>query len=43
MWVAGMINQFSHAKTFELIIDVVLIVAVMLATVILTKVRPAND
>ena len=43
MWVAGIINQFSHAKTFELIIDVVIIVAVMLAAVILTKIRPAND
>ena len=43
MWVIGIINLFSTAKQFEIIIDVVIIVAVLGVGFILTKINPAND
>ncbi len=43
MWIVGIINLFSSAKTFELIVDLVIIVGVMVFAVILTKIKPANE
>lgn len=43
IWIVGIINLFSTAKTFELIVDVVIIISVMVLAFILTKVKPANE
>ena len=43
MWVIGIIQLFSHAKTFEIIIDLVIIIAVMVSAFVLTKIKPANE
>ena len=42
MWAIGIIKLFSTAKTFEIIIDVVIIVAVLVFSFILTKIKPAG-
>ena len=43
MWVIGIIQLFSTAKQFELIIDVIIIVLVMVFALVLTKIKPANE
>ena len=43
MWVIGIINMFSHAKTFEIIVDLIIIIAVMAAGIFLTRIRPADE
>ena len=44
MWAIGIVQLFSTAKQFEIMIDVIIIVAVMVAAVVLTKIKPrAND
>ncbi|WP_458453166.1 sodium-dependent transporter [Methanobrevibacter sp.] len=43
MWVIGIIQLFSTAKQFEIIIDVIIIVAVLVMALVLTKIKPAND
>ena len=43
MWVIGIVQLFSHAKTFEIMIDLVIIVAVIVFALVLTKIKPAND
>lgn len=43
MWVIGIVKLFATAKTFEIIIDLVIIVSVMAAAFVLTKVKPAGD
>lgn len=43
MWVIGIIQLFSHAKTFEIIIDLIIIIAVMVSAFVLTKIKPANE
>ena len=42
MWAIGIVKLFSTAKTFEIIIDVVIIVAVLVFSFILTKIKPAG-
>jgi NSS family neurotransmitter:Na+ symporter len=42
MWAIGIVKLFSTAKTFEIIIDVVIIVAVLVFAFILTKIKPAG-
>ena len=43
MWVVGIVQLFSTAKQFEIMIDLIIIVAVFVVSVVLTKVKPAND
>lgn len=43
MWVIGIIQLFSTAKHFEIMVDLVIIVGVMVFAVILTKIKPAGD
>ena len=43
MWVIGIVELFATAKTFEIIIDLIIIISVMVAAFVLTKVKPAGD
>ena len=43
MWVIGIVQLFSTAKHFEIMVDLVIIVGVMAFAVILTKIKPAGD
>ena len=43
MWVIGIIQLFSTAKHFEIMVDLAIIIGVMVFAVILTKVKPAGD
>ena len=43
MWAIGIIQLFSSAKTFEIIVDLIIIAAVMVSAVVLTKIYPAGD
>ena len=43
MWAAGIIQLFSTAKPFEIIVDVVIIAGVMVFAAILNRVKPANE
>ena len=43
MWAVGIIQLFSTAKQFEIIIDLIIIAAVMVSAVVLTKIKPANE
>ena len=43
MWAIGIVQLFSTAKQFEIIIDLVIIVAVLVFAFILTRIKPAND
>ena len=43
MWVIGIVKLFATATTFEIIIDLIIIISVMVAAFVLTKVKPAGD
>ncbi|WP_298499551.1 sodium-dependent transporter [uncultured Methanobrevibacter sp.] len=43
MWAIGIIQLFSTAKTFEIMVDVIIIVAVFVFAVVLTKFKPAGE
>jgi NSS family neurotransmitter:Na+ symporter len=43
MWAIGIIELFSNAKTFEIIVDVIIIAAVLVFASVLTKIKPAGD
>lgn len=43
MWAIGIIQLFSTAKQFEIIVDLVIIVGVMVFAIIFTKIKPAED
>ena len=43
MWVVGIIQLFSTAKPFEIMVDVLIIVAVIVFSAVLTKVKPVGD
>ena len=43
MWVIGIVKLFATAKTFEIIIDLIIIISVMVVAFVLTKVKPAGD
>jgi NSS family neurotransmitter:Na+ symporter len=43
MWAVGIIQLFSTAKQFEIMIDLIIIIAVMVSAVVLTRIRPANE
>ena len=43
MWAIGIITLFSTAKTFEIMIDLIIIVAVLAFAFILTRIKPAGE
>lgn len=43
MWVFGIIKLFATAKQFEIIVDVIIIIAVMVSAIVLTKIRPESE
>ena len=43
MWVIGIVQLFSTAKQFEIMVDLVIIIGVMAFAFILTKLKPAGD
>lgn len=43
MWVIGIIQLFSTAKAFEIMIDLIIIIAVIVFAFILSKAKPAGD
>ena len=43
MWVIGIIKLFSTAAEFEIIVDLIIIVGVLVAAFVLYKIKPAND
>lgn len=42
IWVMGIIELFSKAASFELIIDSIIIVSVLVISIVLTKMKPTN-
>jgi len=43
MWAIGIIKLFSTAKEFEIMVDLIIIVGVLVFAFILTKIKPAGD
>ena len=43
MWAIGIVQLFSTAKTFEIIVDLVIIISVLVFAFVLTKVKPSGD
>ncbi len=43
MWAIGIVQLFSTAEQFEIMIDVIIIVAVLVVGFVLTKIKPANE
>lgn len=43
MWVVGIISLFRTANQFEIIVDLIIIVAVMVTAVVLTKLKPVRE
>jgi NSS family neurotransmitter:Na+ symporter len=43
MWVVGIVKLFSTAKSFEIMVDIIIIVAVMVSAVVLTRIRPGSE
>ena len=43
MWAIGIVQLFSTAKTFEIMVDLIIIIGVLVFAVILTKIKPSGD
>ncbi len=43
MWIYGMYDLFMSAATFELIVDLIIMVAVLVSSIILTRLSPRED
>ena len=43
MWIIGIVQLFTTAKSFEIIIDLIIIIAVLVSAVVLTKIKPADE
>ena len=43
MWVIGIVQLFTSAKSFEIIVDLIIIIAVLVSAFILTKIKPASE
>ncbi|WP_298521273.1 sodium-dependent transporter [uncultured Methanobrevibacter sp.] len=43
IWAIGIVQLFSTAKSFEIMVDLVIIIGVLVFAVILTKIRPSGD
>ena len=43
MWAIGIIQLFTTAKSFEVMIDLIIIIGVLVSAVVLTKIKPADE
>ncbi|WP_407391571.1 sodium-dependent transporter [Methanobrevibacter sp.] len=43
MWAVGIFQLFTTAESFEIMIDSIIIIGVLVAAVVLTKIRPADE
>lgn len=43
MWAIGIVQLFSTAKTFEIMVDLIIIIGVLVFAVLLTKIKPSGD
>ena len=43
MWIAGIISLFSNAKSFEIMVDLIIIIAVLVSSFVLTRIKPASE
>jgi NSS family neurotransmitter:Na+ symporter len=43
MWIVGIYNLFTSAKTFEIMVDLIIIILVMVFATVLTKVKQADE
>ena len=43
MWAVGIIQLFTTAKSFEVMVDLVIIIGVLASAVVLTKIKPADE
>ena len=43
MWAIGIVQLFSTAKPFEIMVDLIIIVGVLVSAFVLTRIRPAGD
>ena len=43
MWAVGIFQLFTTAKTFEIIIDVIIIVGIMAAGIFMAKIKPRGE
>ena len=43
MWAVGIVQLFSTAKPFEIMVDIIIIAGVMVSAALLTKIRAANE
>ncbi len=42
MWIYGIYNLFMTSATFEIIVDIIIMVSVLVASIVLTKINPGN-
>ncbi len=43
MWIVGIVQLFTTAKSFEIMIDLVIIIAVLVSAFVLTKLKPSSE
>ena len=43
MWVIGIVQLFTTAKSFEIMIDLIIIIAVLVFAFVLTKIKPSSE
>ena len=43
MWANGLVKMLKTAQPFEIIVDIIILVAVMVSAIVLTKVKAANE
>ena len=43
MWTIGIVDLFTTAKEFEIMVDIIIIVAVMVFSIVLTRIKPASE
>ena len=43
MWTIGIVDLFTTAKEFEIMVDIIIIVAVMVFSIVMTRIKPASE
>ena len=43
MWAIGIFQLFTTAKSFEIMVDIIIIVAVLVAAIFLAKIKPSGE
>ena len=43
MWANGLVKMLKTAQPFEIIVDIIILAAVMVSAIVLTRVKPANE